>query len=136
MNQMMTWDDMIWFFIKVISGLWLYSKLVQFLGRYIYPWVFKFTWLLGIIAPKTFRFIYHAPFQGGARGWMGWLFYFLCPVAVLFMVYIIVLFYFTMAKMAQDSFENDRPCAGIAHIALILIVATLHGYLTWHAPLY
>lgn len=112
-----------------VTGIWLYGKALGLLKAFVYPWVFKITLILGLIAPKWHRYLYMAPFEKTGNWLLDTAMYFLAPIGVFILVFAIVMFYMALVRMSSDEIEEGNWIGGAGLMILTLVIATLHIYI-------
>lgn len=120
--------------VVTVAGIWLYGKILGLLKAFVYPWVFKITLILGLISPKWHRYLYMAPWEKTGKWVLDTLMYFLSPIVVFFLVFVVLCFYMIIIRMSYDEFEDGNPIGGIGLIVLVFVIAMFHVRLAWSWP--
>lgn len=120
--------------IQLVVIIWVWEWITKFLLFNIYPWLFKFTHIFGVLHPEWHRLLYLYPFLKHNEWLLPLIMSILSPFLILSVTMGIVWFYFAMWRSAKADSDQGDLTGAIGHYALMLGVGALHITLMINAP--
>lgn len=125
--------------ITFLLIVWAWDKLLVLLRVSVYPWLFRFTALAGVVFPDVHRHLYLAPYyrrELPLSDFWAAIIAPLTPLAVFALALGIVILYVLLLNLAAEemSGEKPNPAAAFGYFAAAVLLGVFHAAVAAATP--